>query len=230
MPKCINCGTDLEDSVKFCPICGKQQGVSTAAENQNPEPEQAESKESAQAQSINPPPQTTYPPQGPTPPPQGTYPPPQGYRPPQGTYPPPPQGYRPPQGTYPPPQGAYQPPPQGYRPPQGAYVPPQYQYQQPYYQRPVLNGNANGMLAWGIVNIVLSALCCWGFFLGLVPSIIAVVYANKAKSSLNQLDYDKAAKVSLILNIVATAMLLLTIIGWSVFTAGIGNPYWFSGN
>lgn len=128
----------------------------------------------------------------------------------QGTYPPP-------QGSYPPPQGAYYPPPQ-----QGAYPPP---YGQPYYPPPVLNGNAGAMLVWGIINIVLSVFCC--FILNLVPAIIAVVFANKAKSSYNQFDYDKSAKTALILNIVSSALTLLAII-FFICLAATGNMHFNS--
>ena len=225
MPNCINCNTNLNESEKFCPICGQIQ----TSETKENEPEIATPEVAEPVAPIQPP-QASYqqPPQGAYPPPQGAYPPTQGaYPPPQGAYPPPQGAYPPPQGAYPPPQGAYPPPQGAYPPPQGAYPPPPqsgyYQpYAQPYYPPPVLNGNAGAMLVWGIINIVLSVFCC--FLLNLVPAIIAVVFANKAKSSLNQVDYDKAAKTALILNIVSSALTVVAIIIFIVLAA-TGNMH-----
>ena len=86
MTICKNCGTQLDDGLKFCSNCG--QTVDAGPAQPEPQPPQQE---------YQPPPE--YPPQ---------------YQQPPQYQPPPQQGYQQPQYQQPPPQG-YQQPPQGYQ-------------------------------------------------------------------------------------------------------------------
>ena len=79
--------------------------------------------------------------------------------------------------------GGY-PTPGGYPPPQGGGYPPQ----KPYGQSAPPN-----YLVWSILIIVLSIFTC---YLGLIPAIVAIVYANRVKGLWAQGLYDQARSAS----------------------------------